>query len=151
MGAHRQVRSWGRHRVGTGTTDVRATVVGMEVQHPPTSFPGPLCNCFSVPADTPKLKIEVNPTEVKEGNSVTMTCQVISSNPKLRKAVVSWFKDGHLLQEQEREWDQTATLTLHPVTKDMRGKYQCRVSNVVGQGQSEEVALTVFCEFPGSW
>ncbi|XP_052022029.1 B-cell receptor CD22 isoform X2 [Apodemus sylvaticus] len=98
---------------------------------------------------TPKLKIEVNPTEVKEGNSVTMTCQVISSNPKLRKAVVSWFKDGHLLQEQEWEWeqkqerDQTATLTLHPVTKNMTGKYQCQASNVVGQGQSEEVALTV--------
>ncbi|GAB1291908.1 B-cell receptor CD22 [Apodemus speciosus] len=96
---------------------------------------------------TPKLKIGVNPTEVKEGNSVIMTCQVISSNPKLGSAAVSWFKDGRLLQEQELDrdgdQDQTATLTLHSVTKDMRGKYQCRASNDIGEGESEEVALTV--------
>lgn len=83
---------------------------------------------------------------------MTMTCQVISSNPKLRRAVVSWFKDGRLQkaqeQEQEQEQNQTVTLTLSSVTKDMRGKYQCRASNDIGQGESEEVALTVLCEFP---
>lgn len=58
---------------------------------------------------------------------------------------MSWFKDGRLqkAQELEQEQDQTVTLTLSSVTKDMRGKYQCRASNDIGQGESEEVALTV--------
>lgn len=77
---------------------------------------------------------------------MTMTCQVIGSNPKLRSAEVSWFKDGRPLQGKKQERNQT--LTLSSVTKDMRGKYQCRASNDIGQGESEEVALTVLCEFP---
>lgn len=117
-------------------------IVRKKVQ--PPSIPCPLCNCFSVPADTPKLQITVNPTEVKEGNSVTMTCQVNSSNPSLSTKKVSWFKDGSFLKEQQEQEE----LTLHSVTKDMRGKYQCRASNNIGQGQSKEVALTVLCEFP---
>ncbi|XP_040591448.1 B-cell receptor CD22 isoform X1 [Mesocricetus auratus] len=84
---------------------------------------------------TPQLKMEVSPREVMKGDSVTMTCQVVSSNPKY--GTVSWFKDGHRLQEK------TLTLTLHDATKDMTGKYRCRVSNDLGPGQSEEVALTV--------
>lgn len=84
--------------------------------------------------------MEVSPREVMKGDSVTMTCQVVSSNPKY--GTVSWFKDGHRLQEK------TLTLTLHDATKDMTGKYRCRVSNDLGPGQSEEVALTVLCELP---
>lgn len=76
---------------------------------------------------------------------MTMTCQVISSNPELRTEV-SWFKDGRPLQEQEQE--QMSKLTLHSVTKDMGGKYQCRASNDIGEGESEEVVLTVLCEYP---
>lgn len=78
-----------------------------------------------------------------KGDSVTMTCRVVSSNPTYDGLVVSWVKDGHRLQEQT-----TLTLTLREVTKDMSGKYHCEVSNDVGPGQSEEVALTVLCEFP---
>ncbi|XP_032751060.1 B-cell receptor CD22 [Rattus rattus] len=88
---------------------------------------------------TPKLQITVNPTEVEEGSSVTMTCQVSSSNPSLSTKKVSWFKDGSFLKEQEEQEE----LTLHSVTKDMRGKYQCGASNNIGQGKSKEVALTV--------
>uniref|UniRef100_A0A8C2LKR7 B-cell receptor CD22 n=1 Tax=Cricetulus griseus TaxID=10029 RepID=A0A8C2LKR7_CRIGR len=87
---------------------------------------------------TPQLTVEVNPREVMKGDSVTMTCRVVSSNPTYDGLVVSWVKDGHRLQEQT-----TLTLTLREVTKDMSGKYHCEVSNDVGPGQSEEVALTV--------
>ncbi|ERE50658.1 sialoadhesin [Cricetulus griseus] len=73
-----------------------------------------------------------------KGDSVTMTCRVVSSNPTYNGLVVSWVKDGHRLQEQT-----TVTLTLREVTKDMSGKYHCEVSNDLGPGQSEEVALTV--------
>lgn len=134
-----------------GTTDVRAAVIGITVQ--PPSIPCALCNCFSFLADTPKLEIKVNPTEVEEDNSVTMTCQVISSNPKLRTLAVSWFKDGRPLEDQERKQEQEqeqqmSKLTLHSVTKGMGGKYQCQASNDIGPGESEEVGLTVHCEFP---
>lgn len=71
---------------------------------------------------------------------MTMTCQVTSSNPE--HGPVSWVKDGHRLPEQ------TPTLTLSEVTKDMSGKYCCQALNDLGLGQSEEVALTVLCEFP---
>lgn len=88
----------------------------------------------------PQLTIKVSATEVMEGVSVTMTCQVTSSNPE--HGPVSWVKDGHPLPEQ------TPTLTLSEVTKDMRGKYRCQALNGLGLGQSEEVDLTVLCEFP---
>lgn len=157
MGAGRQVRSW----VDIGATAVRTAAVRIKLQ--PPSILCPLRNCFSVPADTPKLEIHVNPTQVKEGDSVTMTCQVISSNPELRTAAVaavSWFKDGRPLQEQKQEPEpklklkpkqeqkQMSKLTLSSVTKDMSGKYQCRASNDLGEGKSEEVGLKVLCEFP---
>lgn len=74
------------------------------------------------------------------GGSVNMTCQVTSSNPE--HSPVSWVQDGHSLQNQ------MPTLILSKVTKDMSGKYRCQASNDLGLGRSEEVALTVLCEFP---
>ncbi|XP_021065137.1 B-cell receptor CD22 [Mus pahari] len=95
---------------------------------------------------TPKLEIKVNPTEVEEENSVTMTCQVNNSNPKISTVAVSWFKDGRLLEDREQEQEQEqqmSKLTLHSVTKDMSGRYHCQASNDIGPGRSEEVELTV--------
>ncbi|KAF0876413.1 CD22 protein, partial [Crocuta crocuta] len=87
----------------------------------------------------PQLKIEASPREanVTEGESVTMTCQVLSSNPPHWN--IAWLKDGTRLMEQE-----TLTLTLSSVTKEMSGKYQCEASNEIGSGQSEEVVLQVY-------
>uniref|UniRef100_A0A2I3G8Y5 B-cell receptor CD22 n=1 Tax=Nomascus leucogenys TaxID=61853 RepID=A0A2I3G8Y5_NOMLE len=87
---------------------------------------------------TPKLEIKVTPSDaiVREGDSVTMTCEVSSSNPEY--TMVSWLKDGTPLKKQN-----TLTLTLHEVTKDQCGKYCCQVSNDVGPGRSEEVFLQV--------
>ncbi|KAK7800015.1 hypothetical protein U0070_022003, partial [Myodes glareolus] len=83
----------------------------------------------------PQLTIEVNSTEVMVGGSVNMTCQVTSSNPE--HSPVSWVKNGDPLQNQ------TPTLILSEVTKDMSGKYRCQATNDLGLGLSEEVALTV--------
>nr|XP_004659856.2 B-cell receptor CD22 [Jaculus jaculus] len=87
----------------------------------------------------PKLTIEVIPREaaVMEEGSVTMTCQVISSNPEY--TTLSWFKDGNLLRGEK-----TPTLNLSSVTKDMSGKYRCEASNNMGSGKSEEVTVTVW-------
>ncbi|EHB14003.1 B-cell receptor CD22 [Heterocephalus glaber] len=86
----------------------------------------------------PKLKIEVNPRDavVMKGEFVNMTCQVTSSNPEYK--TISWFKDQNLMKEQQQ-----ATLTLHNVTKEMAGIYQCQASNDLGLGKSKEVNLKV--------
>uniref|UniRef100_A0A8C0WAF3 B-cell receptor CD22 n=1 Tax=Castor canadensis TaxID=51338 RepID=A0A8C0WAF3_CASCN len=87
---------------------------------------------------TPKLKIEVSPSDatVIEGESVTMTCQVTSSNPEYK--TFSWLKDSTPLKEQK-----TLTLTLPTVDRHMSGKYSCQASNDVGKGLSQEVNLQV--------
>uniref|UniRef100_A0A8C9CCD4 B-cell receptor CD22 n=1 Tax=Phocoena sinus TaxID=42100 RepID=A0A8C9CCD4_PHOSS len=86
----------------------------------------------------PKLKIQVSPREatVTEGESVTMTCQVVSSNPRHQN--VSWLRDGALLVGEE-----TPTLTLPEVTRKMSGQYQCKAHNDVGSEKSEAVDLQV--------
>ncbi|XP_040832363.1 B-cell receptor CD22 isoform X1 [Ochotona curzoniae] len=87
----------------------------------------------------PQLKIvEISPrnSTVLEGASVTMTCQVISSNPDYHS--IFWFKNEMQLPEQK-----TLTLTLPKVSKDMSGKYRCQACNAMGLGKSEEVTLNV--------
>nr|XP_035141836.2 B-cell receptor CD22 isoform X1 [Callithrix jacchus] len=86
----------------------------------------------------PQLKINVTPSEptVREGDSVTMTCEVSSSNPDYR--TVSWHKDGALLEGQN-----TLTLQLPEVTKHQSGTYCCQASNDVGTGMSGPVVLQV--------
>lgn len=108
-----------------------------------------LPHCPSAPPDKPKLKVIPEETIVTEGDPVTMTCQVISSNPEYQ--TLSWFKDEIPIREQktlQRE-QKTLKLTLPKVTKQMSGKYCCKASNVWGTSASEAV-LQVLCEPPGS-
>ncbi|KAB0399558.1 hypothetical protein E2I00_005439 [Balaenoptera physalus] len=104
----------------------------------PLRIPYPLPCCPSAPPDAPKLKIQVSPTEatVTEGESVTMTCQIVSSNP--RHQGVSWLRDGAPLLGEE-----TPMLTLPQVTRKMSGQYQCKAHNDVGSEKSEAVDLQV--------
>ncbi|XP_011380067.1 B-cell receptor CD22 isoform X2 [Pteropus vampyrus] len=101
---------------------------------------------------TPKLEIKVSPEDatVKEGNSVTMTCQIISSNPEY--LTIFWLKDGNRLEEQEtlQREKKMVTLTLPSVTKDMSGKYHCVARNDIGSEQSQ-VALQVLYAPRHSW
>ncbi|XP_006867479.1 PREDICTED: B-cell receptor CD22 [Chrysochloris asiatica] len=94
----------------------------------------------------PMLKIEVSPRDaiVTVGESVTMECHIISSNPEYR--TIFWFKDRTRLKNQE-----TTTLTLSSVTKTESGNYHCQVSNDKGSRDSEEVHLQVqFAPEPSS-
>lgn len=93
----------------------------------------------------PKLHIEVSSQEtiVTEGMHVTMTCQIISSNPEIQE--VSWLKDEKPLPQQKMlmKKEEGLILTLYPVTKDMRGQYRCEARNAMGTGKSEPVTFQV--------
>ncbi|KAM7059627.1 B-cell receptor CD22 isoform 1-T1 [Molossus nigricans] len=87
---------------------------------------------------TVKLKTEVRPGEayVTEGESVTMTCQVISSHPECQS--LSWRKDEKVLKKQEPpQREKTLVLALSRVTRWMGGKYRCEAHNEVGSEISE--------------
>lgn len=105
--------------------------------------------CPSAPPDSPKLKVSSKEAIVTVDNPVTMTCQVISSNPEYQ--TFSWLKDGIPMREQEtlQREQKTLKLTLPKVTKQMSGKYHCEASNYMGSS-SEVVVLQVHCEPPGS-
>ncbi|KAF6287690.1 CD22 molecule [Rhinolophus ferrumequinum] len=94
---------------------------------------------------TPKLMIEVHPrdTIVTKGDSVTMTCQINSSNPEPTN--MYWFKDGSPLREPRmlQSAQKRLTLTLSNVTKEMGGHYYCVAHNDIGSERSQEVALQV--------
>ncbi|KAF6076866.1 CD22 molecule [Phyllostomus discolor] len=74
---------------------------------------------------------------VKERDSVTMKCQIISSNPQFPRML--WFKDGNPLNEHEtlHQEQKTATLTLPSVTKEAAGKYHCEAHNEIGSTKLE--------------
>lgn len=93
---------------------------------------------------TPKLMIEVHPREtVTKGESVTMTCQIKSSNPEPTN--ISWLKDRTPLREPGmlQRAQKTLTLTLSNVTKEMSGQYYCEARSDIGSETSREVALQV--------
>lgn len=94
------------------------------------------------------LKTEVSPEEVivTLGDSVTMTCLVISSHPEYQ--TISWLKDGMIQRRELWQREKTLKLTLDRVTRSMGGKYRCEAHNEVGVGVSE-VDLQVHCEPPG--
>ncbi|CAK6436938.1 unnamed protein product [Pipistrellus nathusii] len=97
-----------------------------------------------------KPKLDVIPKEitVTEGDPVTMTCQVISSNPEYQ--TLSWFKDGILMREQEtlQREQKTLKLTLPKVTKQMSGKYHCEANNDLGSSASEAVLQVLYAPEP---
>lgn len=103
----------------------------------------------SAPPDSPKLEVSPKEVNVKEGEPVTMMCQVISSYPEYQ--TLSWLKDGIPVTEQEtlQREQKILKLTLPKVTKQMSGKYHCQARNDVGSATSE-VVLQVHCEPPGS-
>lgn len=102
------------------------------------------------PPDSPKLEISPEEAIVKEGNSVTMTCQILSSNPEY--STISWLKDGIPLREKEtlQREQKMLTLTLSSVTKNMSGEYHCEAHNDIGS-EKLQVTLQVLCELSGSW
>ena len=71
---------------------------------------------------------------VNRGMSVELPCQIILSNPP---AVINWYKDGEILDEEQMQWEGIIVLTngsliISYSTQQHEGTYECVASNVGG-------------------
>lgn len=92
--------------------------------------------------DPPVVEATISPEDVKEGNSISLFCDLVDGNPQnlLR---VRWFREDELLHETtERE------IVWVGVTRNSSGIYSCEGENAAGWGErSEENELIVKCKF----
>ncbi|XP_073505835.1 sialoadhesin isoform X2 [Phyllobates terribilis] len=89
-------------------------------------------------AHSPKgVKMILQPSDrnLKQGDSVTLSCQVNSSNPAITN--YTWYKDGRQISEEK-------IITFHSLTGDDNGEYQCEVQNSMGRASSNRGQLVVF-------
>jgi len=71
---------------------------------------------------------------VNRGMSVALPCQIILSNPP---AVITWYKDGEILDEEQMQWEGIIVLTngsliISYSTQQHEGTYECVASNAGG-------------------
>ncbi|KAG8591088.1 hypothetical protein GDO81_000014, partial [Engystomops pustulosus] len=88
---------------------------------------------------------------IKEGDLVTLTCQVNSSHPSV--TTYTWYKDGQQISKE-------MVITFSSLSRNDHGKYRCEAENPLGQASSDIARLIVFyikegesvtltCEVPG--
>nr|XP_033809159.1 sialoadhesin [Geotrypetes seraphini]XP_033809164.1 sialoadhesin [Geotrypetes seraphini] len=86
------------------------------------------------PKDT---KVLLNPSRqnIKEGDSISLTCDVNSSNPEV--IVYKWYKNGKVFYEKQ-------LLSFPSITRTDYGEYSCEVKNAIGVGLSPVITLNIF-------
>ncbi|GFR18010.1 b-cell receptor CD22 [Trichonephila clavata] len=91
----------------------------------------------------PRVEATISPEDVKEGNSISLFCDIIEGNPQnlLR---VRWFKEEELLHETtERE------IVWVGVTRNSSGIYSCEGENAAGWGERSEEKELIVNYLPG--
>ncbi|XP_050444073.1 nephrin-like isoform X2 [Adelges cooleyi] len=88
------------------------------------------------------LGINMNPTDIEEGDDVYFECK-IDSNPPAYKVV--WKHNGQVVQGNVKGGVimNQKDLALQNVKRQQAGNYSCLASNVEGDGESNIVRLTV--------
>ncbi|XP_061453776.1 B-cell receptor CD22-like [Rhineura floridana] len=116
------------------------------VSEPITSYECEVCNnvgCNSSPTVT--VDVHFAPKEVliwkkpkgviHENSQVQLGCQVKTANPPKLKYI--WYKDGRPLDSADN------LLTIHNMTSEHSGTYQCEAKNSVGASRSPDIMLDV--------
>ncbi|GFS64759.1 neuromusculin, putative [Nephila pilipes] len=91
----------------------------------------------------PRVEATISPEDVKEGNSISLFCDIVEGNPQnlLR---VRWFKEDELLHETtERE------IVWVGVTRNSSGIYSCEGENAAGWGERSEEKELIVNYLPG--
>lgn len=77
-----------------------------------------------------------SPTDnIKQGDSVTLTCHVNSSNPEVSTFI--WYKDGV-------KFSRESSLFFHSISRTDHGEYQCNAGNTMGNETSNAVRVMIF-------
>ncbi|XP_029450106.1 sialoadhesin isoform X2 [Rhinatrema bivittatum] len=82
-------------------------------------------------------EVLLNPSRqnVKEGDSVSLTCKVNSSNPEVTS--YTWYKNGKIYHKEQ-------LLLFQSLARADYAEYSCEVQNAIGVGLSPVIALSVF-------
>ncbi|CAH1801843.1 unnamed protein product [Owenia fusiformis] len=86
--------------------------------------------------EAPKFTKYLSDIEVKDGDSVTLKCQLTAGNG----TEVKWYKDGKVLRSskdfKQTYIDDVAKLAIDEVFEDDTGKYRCFAKNESGQDET---------------
>ncbi|XP_036453126.1 basement membrane-specific heparan sulfate proteoglycan core protein [Colossoma macropomum] len=83
------------------------------------------------------VQVEVEPSDVKKGDEVRLTCSVQKSNPDVLQYSYRWYKDNKELQEHSNE------LYIPNVTPSDNGWYHCQARNDIGSTDSTPTVISV--------
>ncbi|XP_037642070.1 B-cell receptor CD22 isoform X2 [Sebastes umbrosus] len=85
----------------------------------------------------PEVELIGSPASVvKQGDEMTLTCNVKRSNPQPNTYV--WFKNGKVIGHE-----QTHRYVVERIEPEDRGSYTCTATNTVGTGQSTPLEIQV--------
>ncbi|CAH2299287.1 sialoadhesin isoform X1 [Pelobates cultripes] len=74
-------------------------------------------------------------SNIKQGDTVTLTCHVKSSNPAVSS--YTWYKNGDVFSTEQY-------IYFHSISTTDFGEFRCEVQNAIGKVSSETVQLTIF-------
>uniref|UniRef100_A0A672U463 Ig-like domain-containing protein n=1 Tax=Strigops habroptila TaxID=2489341 RepID=A0A672U463_STRHB len=82
---------------------------------------------------------------VQEGTNVTLRCRGAARPPP---RLYQWVRDGASLG-----WSRKGLWVVPSAPPEASGRYRCRATNEVGDGESDDVMVKVYCEWPlgGQW
>lgn len=82
-----------------------------------------------------EILLQPSGVNIKQGDSVTLTCHVNSSNPTATG--YKWYKDGH-------QFSNETAIKFNTLSRNDHGEYQCEAENSLGRLSSETSRLVVF-------
>ncbi|XP_070619852.1 B-cell receptor CD22-like [Erythrolamprus reginae] len=84
------------------------------------------------------VKVKADPGgPVREGNRLDLECEIGSSNPDV--VSYQWFKND----EYWNNWAQTDRIVFYSLKETDSGSYRCKVNNVIGHMDSEDLKVDV--------